>query len=55
MTVKSEKKRVQITLSQEVIEKLEEAAQRAGVTKSAMASMAITEWITQKQLDKPIE
>lgn len=55
MAVAEDKKRVQITLSREVAEKLEEAAKRAGVSKSALASVAVTEWITAKQLDKPIE
>lgn len=55
MAVSDDKKRVQITLSKEVLEKLDEAAKRAGVSKSALASVAVTEWIAGKQLDKPIE
>lgn len=55
MAVKEDKVRVQITLSREVAKKLEESAQRAGITKSALASVAITEWIASKQFDKPIE
>ena len=55
MAVSEDKVRVQITLSREVASKLEEAAKRAGVSKSALASVAITEWIAAKQLDKPLE
>lgn len=55
MAVSDDKKRVQITLSQEVVKLLEEAAARAGVSKSALASVAITEWVTAKKLDKPIQ
>lgn len=54
MAVAESKKRIQISLSLEVYELLEEAAKRAGISKSALASLAITEWVKEKELDKPL-
>lgn len=48
--VAEEKKRLQITLSRETIEELEkQAVLHGGVSKSALASIAITEWLNKKK------
>lgn len=46
--VVEEKKRIMITLSIEVLAKLEAAAKEAGITKSAMASVAVTEYLRNR-------
>lgn len=47
--VADDKKRIQITLSVEMLEKLEQIANEIGISKSAMAAVAVTEWMRGRQ------
>lgn len=53
MAVANDKKRVAITLSKETVKQLEIVAEKYGVRKSVLASMAVTEWLEDKLKNLP--
>lgn len=53
VAVGDDKKRVQVTLSSDLVDQLDEHARRIGVSKSALASVAVADWLQAHSNDAP--